>query len=243
MENTVFRIKTEVFEGPLELLLQLIEKRKLFISDVSLAKVTDDYIDHIKAIDHFPMGQSAQFILVASTLLLLKSRALLPNIELTQEEEESIDDLERRLKLYKFFQELSQDIKQQYGRTVIFEQTPNKDTTPVFSPQEGFSPIAAYGAAMSVLDQLPQKKKEPSVSVKKTITLEETLASLTARIQSALRLSFREFAQHDKAERVEVIVSFLAVLQLVKDDVISVQQKQHFDDIHLESNSPGPPSY
>src|SRR5210317_1605912 len=96
MEGNVFQIKTEVFEGPLDLLLQLVEKRKLFINDVSLAKVTEDYIDYVNAVERFPMADAAQFILIASTLLLLKSKSLLPSISLTDEEEESIENLERR---------------------------------------------------------------------------------------------------------------------------------------------------
>jgi len=82
-----FTIKTESFEGPLDLLLDLIEKRKLYISDISLAKVTDDFIEHIKNIGGIEIGESAHFILVASTLLLIKSKSLLPELALTEEEQ------------------------------------------------------------------------------------------------------------------------------------------------------------
>ncbi len=95
-----FNIKTTVFEGPLDLLLNLVEKRKLFISDVSLAQVTDDFIRHVQSVENFPIGESAQFILIAATLLLIKSKSLLPTLQLTTEETENIHDLETRLKLY-----------------------------------------------------------------------------------------------------------------------------------------------
>ena len=81
-----FKVKTSSFEGPLDLLLDLIEKRKLFINDVSLAKVTDDFIAHIKQFDDLPMAESAHFILIASTLLLIKSKSLLQELNLTEEE-------------------------------------------------------------------------------------------------------------------------------------------------------------
>ena len=82
-----FTVKTKDFEGPLDLLLDLIEKRKFFINDLSLAKVTDDFIAHIQQFENLPMGESAHFILVASTLLLIKSRSLLPQLNLTEEEQ------------------------------------------------------------------------------------------------------------------------------------------------------------
>ena len=89
-----FTVKQQQFEGPLELLLDLIEKRKLFVSDIALAQVTDDYIAHIKSSTEFPIADSAQFILVASTLLLIKSKSLLPSLDLTTEEQADIKDLE-----------------------------------------------------------------------------------------------------------------------------------------------------
>ena len=91
-----FAIKHEKFEGPLELLLDLIEKRKLFINDIALAKVADDYVEYVKTVGDFPLSESAQFILIASTLLLIKSKSLLPNLELSEDEKGNIADLERR---------------------------------------------------------------------------------------------------------------------------------------------------
>ncbi|HVT74797.1 MAG TPA: segregation/condensation protein A, partial [Candidatus Paceibacterota bacterium] len=95
-----FTVKQERFEGPLELLLDLIEKRKLFVNDVSLSKVADDYIGYVNNLGEFPVAEGAQFVLIASTLLLIKSKSLLPTLELTTDEQASIDDLNRRLKIY-----------------------------------------------------------------------------------------------------------------------------------------------
>jgi len=243
MESNVFQIKTEIFEGPLDLLLQLIEKRKLFINDLSLAKVTDDYIDHIKAAENFPMSDAAQFILIASTLLLLKSKSLLPTISLTEEEEESIEDLERRLKSYRYFQRLSHGVLEIFGRNVIYSRTYTKITDPLFSPQKGFTISSAHESIYSVLDHLPRKRKYMEVSVKRIVSLENTIQSLTERMQKTLKMSFREFAQHDKAEKIDVIIGFLAMLELVKQEIIYVNQSQHFDEIHMESKAPTLPQY
>ncbi len=91
-----YLVKTHIFEGPLDTLLSLIEKRKLFINDISLAQVADDYIAYIKSLNEFPIADSSHFILIASTLVLIKSKSLLPDLNLTTEEQESIDDLEDR---------------------------------------------------------------------------------------------------------------------------------------------------
>ena len=99
--ETDFKVKVGEFEGPLELILDLIEKRKLHISDISLSQVADEFIEYIKSFEEFPMSDSADFILVASTLLLIKSKSLLPNLPLTEEEQGSIEDLENRLSAYK----------------------------------------------------------------------------------------------------------------------------------------------
>jgi segregation and condensation protein A len=92
-----FLVKTEAFEGPLDLLLHLIEKRKLLINEVSLIKITDDYIEYIQSHDNISLKNNAHFILVASTLVLIKSKSLLPTLELTREEEQDIEDLEARI--------------------------------------------------------------------------------------------------------------------------------------------------
>jgi hypothetical protein len=92
--DSEFQVKTHIFEGPLDTLLSLIEKRKLFINDISLAQVADDYISYVKSLNDFPIADSAHFILIASTLVLIKSKSLLPTLTLSEEEESSIEDLE-----------------------------------------------------------------------------------------------------------------------------------------------------
>jgi len=132
-------IKTEAFEGPLDLLLNLIEKRKLFISDISLAQVADDYIAYINNQEDFPMASTADFILVASTLVLIKSKSLLPTLDLSSEEQESIDDLEKRLKLHQRMKGLALHVSNNFGKNVMYTKTLSKDVMPVFSPDEDLS--------------------------------------------------------------------------------------------------------
>ncbi len=108
----------------MELLLDFIEKRKLFINDISLSKVTDDFIGFLKEKSNFPLGLSANFILVASTLLLIKSKSLLPTLNLTSEEEANIEDLETRLKEYQRIKELSTPELCRYQRMSLCQLVP-----------------------------------------------------------------------------------------------------------------------
>ncbi|OHA46520.1 MAG: hypothetical protein A2541_00240 [Candidatus Taylorbacteria bacterium RIFOXYD2_FULL_36_9] len=242
MSDNAFQIKTEVFEGPLDLLLNLIEKRKLFINDIALAKVADDYIAYLKSLEKFPIADSADFLVIASTLLLIKSRSLLPNLNLTEEEEQSVSDLERRLKIYQRIKELSIHIKNQFGKEIIFAPEPRK-AIPVFSPDQGMTKENFLMAILAVIKILPKVENLPKAIVKKVISLEEMIGNLTKRIQSSLKLSFREFAKVGKEERINVIISFLAMLELVKQGVVNVRQNNEFDDIEMETQQTGVPNY
>lgn len=244
MEQQEYTIKTEVFEGPLELLLNLIEKRKLFISDISLAQVADDYIEHINKQGDFPMAHTADFILVASTLVLIKSKSLLPTLDLSSEEQESIDDLEKRLKLHQMMKGLSLHITKQFGKNVMYPKTLSKSVEPVFSPDEDLSVSKIKEGIMSVLHNLPKKAVAiPKKVVEKVISLEEVIENLAERVSKNLRMSFKEFSGIGKEEKVNVIVSFLAMLELVKQGAISVSQDERFSDITIESDDVGVPSY
>lgn len=243
MPENAFQIKTEVFEGPLDLLLNLIEKRKLFINDIALSKVADDYIAYLQGQDKFPIAQSADFLVIASTLLLIKSKSLLPGLNLTEDEQRDVGDLERRLKIYQRIKELSVHIKNQFGKEIIFAAEPRK-AIPVFSPDQTMTKENFLTAIMDVIKALPKMAENiPKAVVKKVISLEEMIGNLTQRIQSSIKLSFREFAKVGKEERVNVIISFLAMLELVKQGIVNVRQNNEFEDIEIETQNTGVPHY
>jgi len=238
-----FTIKTQSFEGPLDLLLDLIEKRKLFINDVSLAKVTDDFIEHIRQFERMPMGESAHFILIASTLLLIKSKSLLPTLTLTEEEKGDIQQLETRLKMYKRIKDASVHVSALFGTHAIYPQSQSRPVEPIFAPDPQLTLDKALLLVKDLINKLPKKENLPKVLVSKVISLEEMVDTLTTRITSHLRMSFKEFTKEHRANRVNVIVSFLAMLELVKEGIVQVTQEKHFDDIHMETKEVGVPRY
>jgi segregation and condensation protein A len=238
-----FTIKTQSFEGPLDLLLGLIEKKKLFISDISLAKVTDDFIEHVKNIGTVAISESAHFILVASTLLLIKSRSLLPGLVLTDEEQIDIESLETRLKIYKKIKEVSSHVQNIFGKDIIFSQSQARPIVPVFAPEPDFGLEKALFILKDLINRLPKKENTPKVLIRKVISLEEMIGTLTARITSHLKMSFREFTKEHKENRVNVIVSFLAMLELVKQGIVHVSQENTYGDILMETKEVGVPHY
>ncbi|MBX4199977.1 segregation/condensation protein A [Candidatus Parcubacteria bacterium] len=249
MEAFKYSVKTAVFEGPLDLLLDLIEKRKLFVSDVSLSQVTDDFIAYLESHEEFPISESAEFIVVASTLMLLKSRSLLPNLELTDEEEGSIEDLEHRLKIYARVKELSQEIRKIFGKQIIFEKLPSKKEVIVFSPDKKTTVSDLSEALLALIEALPKKEVLPKAIVRKMITLEETIEKLSERIARGIKMSFNDFASKHlgatgkltQEKKVAVIVGFLAMLELVKRGAIKVTQEGK--NIEMETETVGIPNY
>lgn len=240
-----FSIKTEVFEGPLDLLLSLVEKRKLFINDIALAQVADAFIEHIKQFEKFPIEDSANFILIASTLLLIKSKSLLPQLSLTEDEEQGIHDLETRLKIYKRIKDASQYIEAQFGKNIIFMPSQSRPAVIVFSPHPTMTLARLAETIVLIIRGLPKKELLPKVVVKQILSLEEVITSLTERITKGLRMSFKEFTNsHEvRKEKVNVIVSFLAMLELVKQGLIHVSQESTYGDIHMETQEVAVPRY
>src|SRR3989344_2767754 len=192
MESS-YTVKTQAFEGPLDLLLELVTSRKLFVNDVSLSQVADDFVRYIEEHEEFPLSESAEFIVVASTLMLVKSRSLLPTLKLTDEEEESIHELEDRLTLYARTKELSAHLGRFFGKKMIFEKLPPKYPLIVFSPDSKTDTTNLLSALEAVLESLPKEVVLPKVLVKKVISLEEMIEKLAVRISQASKFSFKDF--------------------------------------------------
>lgn len=243
---STFTVQTGEFEGPLELLLDLIERRKMHISDISLAQVADDYIEHINKIGELPMSDTAHFVLVASTLLLIKSKSLLPGLELTSEEEEDMKDLERRLSLYKRVRALSKGIEKNFGETILFPTLCAPEREKIFAPHKSITVKNIFSSANSLIASFPKAETLTKTIVDKVKSLDEMMGELSERIQKNLKMTFKEFSstgKKGKEEKLNVVVSFLALLELVKQGAIAVQQSVTFSDIEISSEDVNLPNY
>lgn len=237
-----FAVKTEVFEGPLELLLDLVERRKLLINDISLAEVTDEYMRQVSIMQELSLPNTAQFVQLAATLLLIKSKSLLPVLTLTEEEEQVIDDLEERLRRYAIFRAAAEKLASQFGKAVSYERQFVADKNPLFVT-DNFTTVAALQTAIGdVLVNLPRKEIKPKVTVRKVISLDEMIAKLEKRIREQMKLRFSELLE-DSTEKPTIIVGFLAVLESVKQGSILVAQVGRFGEIEIEMEKAQTPRY
>lgn len=240
MTTDNLHFKTPVYEGPLELLLELIEKRKLLINDISLASVTEEYIARVNSMEGLPVGETAQFVALAATLLLIKSRSLLPSLELSDDESRDIKELEYRLALYQIIKDGTRNLARGFGEPALFEgEAPGMP--PLFIPDESATPTSLRETARALIEGFPQTLELPKVSVKKVISLEEMVERLRQRVAKAMTLSFKEFSGN-KAAKHDVIVGFLALLELVKQGIINATQEDS-GDIRLEHDAPETPSW
>lgn len=239
MQKESYRVKVANFEGPFGVLLSLVEERKLHISDVSLAQVTEDYLKYVNGLENIPPDEMSAFIVVAATLILIKSKSLLPNLSLTEEEESDIRNLEDRLKLYEQYISLTRHIKDSFGRKIIFPAEERRNQVLVFLPDKQITKEKMMEFAQQALGKLPSQTFLPEVEVKKMVSIEEMIGRLTDRITNSLKMNFKEFAKLSakrgrpisKEEKVFAIVSFLAVLELVRQGTLRVVQAKDFEDI------------
>ena len=186
----MYSIKLNQFEGPLDLLLDLIEKKKLSINELSLATISDQYLEYLKQLENFPLEEVAGFVVIASTLILIKSKSLIPSLELTEEEEESIGELEERLKQYQRIKELSLNIKKFFGKNLQFSRESFKGMEMGFIEPKKLTLYSVVSIIKEILNNFPKIEKLPEITVKKIISMEEKINELTERIKTKMELSF-----------------------------------------------------
>lgn len=226
----------------MELLIELVEKRKLLINNISLATVTDEYIARVSDMQEQSLPHTAQFITLAATLLLIKSKSLLPVLELTEEEETSIHDLEDRLRLYQIYRDIALSVQNEFGSKMMYEPEYTPPRNPVFLP-DNFCTVSALVEAMErAITNLPKLIVKQTAKVKPMISLEEMMDSLRRRIERQIRTSFFEMKQNEP-ERKNVIVGFLAILELFKQGNLIITQVDRFYDIEIELDKAATPRY
>lgn len=242
VNQAIFAIKTDTFEGPLELLIELVEKRKLLINDISLATVTDEYMQTVSAMQEMSLPNTAQFINLAATLLLIKSRSLLPVLTLSEEEEASIENLEERLRLYQIYREISEEVKSKFGTTAMYEPEYVPPREPLFLPDRFCTVTALQESLWDVIANLPKIIERPTAVVRSTISLEDMISNLKLRIEREIQMKFSTI-RATETEHKNIIVGFLAILELFKQGDIMVKQDGRFSDIEFELHTTPIPRY
>jgi len=230
VKTPTYEVTLPFFRGPLDLLLHLILEREVEITKISLAQVTDQYLAYVSHLERLEVETLADFIVVAAQLLLIKSRALLPQPPPGEFEEEEVgDELVRRLIEYQKFKAAAQQLRSReeeglraYPRAVAAQPRPP-------FPLQGVS----LNDLVEVLRQALQEQPVGSVGeivAPLTISLPARIRELERLVRRRRRLNFSRLLRRAKS-RLEIIVTFLALLQLIKRRQIAVQQDRPFGEI------------
>src|SRR3989338_5238742 len=201
--RTGFSIKTRSYEGPFEVLLDLIEARKLLVNEFALSDITEEFVQHVRAQATFPVEETANFIQIAATLLLIKSRSLIPDLELSDEENADVEDLKRRLAAYEKVREAARELGRVFGQRPLFAAGERAPLV-TFTPSKDLSADALAKALARIIALREEVKKLPEARVKPMVTIEEMMERLAERVEQAMNLSFKEFSRSTK-EKIEVI--------------------------------------
>jgi segregation and condensation protein A len=239
--NTDYKVRLEVFEGPLDLLLYLIKRDELDIYDISIERITRQYLDYLEAFKELNIDIAGEFVVMAANLLYLKSRSLLPlDLQPPDEEAEEDDprwDLIRQLIEYKKFKEAAAQLQHR-----AIEQE-NIFTRGGVAASDGTAPIPLgdvgifqlINAFQQVIKRV-EARRELQEIFGENFTVSDKIESILARVATGRPLRFSELFA-DAASRVEIVVTFLALLELIRLKQVRAAQKDPFGEIELAAGS------
>lgn len=225
-----------VFHGPLDLLLHLIERSELDITEVSLLEVTDQYLAALRAQEQIDLGAMADFIGVAARLLLLKSRALLPRdpdeaVEDDAEEGSDARALIEALREYRRFKQAAEFLREREVGHGTYRREVAPPAVPLPTGLDTVTLSSLVDVIREVMDRMPEEEPQAEV-VREPVRLRDRMRSLVDTLQVTGRTSFRALIQ-SATSRTMVIVDFMAVLELIKQRYLAAQQSDAFGDIEL----------
>lgn len=233
-QKTSYRVRLAVFEGPLDLLLHLIEREELDITRVSLARVTDQYLEYLSALEELQVDDLADFVVVAARLLVIKSQALLPRppTPTYQEEEDPGATLIQQLRMYKQFKEAARQLqeRQSQGQRSYVRLAPQPYIKPGIEHLEPVPLEALLAAARRAMKMRAPTPPVDSVVPPFTITVDDQIDLIRQTLSQQSQISFTELLTNAYT-RQEIAVTLLAVLELIKQLEIQARQERMFGEI------------
>ncbi|MEW6617109.1 MAG: segregation/condensation protein A [Patescibacteria group bacterium] len=226
--DAVYELKLETYKGPLEKLLELIEEKKMEITSVNIAEVTGDFLQYIEKLGEEEKTREyiADFLVVASKLILIKSKVLLPSLPLTEEEESDISNFEARLRLYQELKHAQPHIKEGWRE---FPQMMHREFLmtmgPLFYPPKRITVDDLHNSIQKAFGELQKVLRPVGVIKAEIINLREKINEVFSRLTDSPTL-FKHL--REGKTKGEVVVLFLAILHLIKDQLINVEQENHF---------------
>lgn len=247
MDNELFEIRLEAFEGPLDLLLHLVDKNKVDIYDIPIVTITDQYIAYVDRMENRDMDVMSEFLLMAATLLAIKSKMLLPVIRGKEEEyEDPRMELIERLVEYKAYKEMARELRDMQvdaAQNVYRAKSLPEEVLSYEEPVEiekliGDLTLGRLNAVFKEVLKRQSLRRDPVRSAfgeikKEELTVEERVEEILRFAESHKRFTFISLFE-DVRTRMMVIVTFLALLELMKDGRLYIVQENIYDDIIIE---------
>ena len=241
-------VKLQVFEGPLDLLLHLIEKNKIDIYDIPIVEITNQYMEYIKAMQKEDLNIMSEFLVMAATLLDIKCRMLLPKeVNEEGEEEDPRQELVEQLLEYKMYKFMSYELKDREldGDRIMYKTASIPDEVKGYVPPVdldkllGDLTLVQLNRIFKEVMKRQESKVDPVRSKfgkieKEEVTLPDKLDYVTEYARSHRKFGFSALLKK-QSSKVQVVVTFLAILQLMKEGVIFIEQNQPFDEIMITS--------
>ena len=241
LETNKYAIKIENFEGPLDLLCHLIDKNKMNINDIRLSEITAQYIEYINKMEEMNLEITSEFLIMASTLIYLKSKSLLPK-ENEDEEEISEEELLRRIIEYKKYKEITKILRVMYDNNAIrFYKLPDQIQLPKQKLEREYDKSTIVEAYENIVKINTEKVNENASNIEKiAITDKYTVASKVKEILKELvnrpKFIFNALFSLNKCEKEEVVTAFSGLLELSRRNKVITNQERIFGDISVEKH-------
>ena len=232
-----YAVKIDAFEGPLDLLLHLIKESKVDIWDIKIVDITDQYLNYIKSMEELNLNIASEYLVMASELIEMKSKMLLPRYEEEQEEElDPREQLIQKLIEYQKYKEMTKNFKElEEVRHEVYTKTPEslkeyvEEGTVIASDVTLDDLMSAF---QKFLDRKKQEKPLSTTVTKKEITVEERRNSIRNILKEKKKVDFFELFEEFTKEY--IVVTFLAVLEMAKKQELTIYQENNFDNIICE---------
>lgn len=240
--------KLENFEGPLDLLLHLIDKNKVNIYDIPIVEITEQYLEYVSAMDHQDLDVVSEFLVMAATLLEIKAKLLLPAEKNEEgEEEDPRSELVARLLEYKMYKYMAQELREREddAERALFKEPTIPPEVAKYEPPLNLDELldGLTLARLQAVYQMVMKRQENKIDPvrskfgnikKEPISLEDRIGAVIEYARNHPKFSFRQMLS-EAGDRLEVVVTFLAVLELMKLGKIYLTQEHLFDDMEIKT--------
>lgn len=230
-----YQIDTPVYQGPLDLLLQLIESAELDITTLALAQVTEQYLHHLEALQDLPPDEISAFLVIAAKLIQIKSEALLPHQTTRSEDEEDLgNELARQLIAYKRYKEIADMLSERknLGYQTFIRLSPAYVDIKENLDLEGFGITELFQLASTIFHKDMERQSISTVVERPKITIKDKINQISDKFRYSDVLTFEDLLG-ETYSRLDVVISFLALLELVKGSYIKVVQDGIFNEIQM----------